>query len=589
MLKQKRQARATWHRYHHPASKTLYNQLTNRLKSTLKAVREASFTEYVLNLNRYDYSIWKPIQNSRKPQEPLPPLRNTTPDAHPWARSNHEKAELFAHHFAQIFTPHSDDRDQEIEQVFENNATAAQLIQPTTPTEIKKILNSLKLKSAPGPDLLTPTMIRELPKKAIVLLTYIFNGIVRMPYWPKPFKTSHIITVLKPGKEPTNVNSYRPISLTSVLSKLFEKLILKRLQSALQPDAGIPDHQFGFRRGHSTIQQVHRIVHSINKAMEGKQYCSAVFLDVSQAFDRVWHKGLIYKIHQLLPPIYPKFFKSYLQDRQFQIKVGSANSQLRPIQAGVPQGSVLGPLLYTLYTHDLPVSTHTTTGSFADDIAILSSHVDPTVSTTNLQAHLHSIQTWITQWRIKINETKSSHMTFTLQHRQSPDVYLNNILIPRKLETKYLGMTLDSRLSWKPHIVKKRKQIDLTIQRIHWLIGRASKLSIANKLLIYKTIIIPIWTYGLELWGCASKSNLAIIQRAQSKIIRMIANAPWYVSNDTLHKDFGLPYVHDTIRQRSIRHHNKLQRHNNPLLKPLLTPEGRRRLKRKWPADLTRS
>jgi hypothetical protein len=165
--------------------------------------------------------------------------------------------------------PHTVMRDQEIEQILETNTIADQHIQPTTPTEIKKILNSLKHKSAPCRDLLTPTMIRELPKKAIVLLTYIFNGIVRISYWPEQFKTSHIIAIAKPGKEPTNVNSYRPISLTSVLSKLFEKLILKRLQSALRPNAGIPHHQFGFRRGHSTIQQVHRIVHCINNAMEG--------------------------------------------------------------------------------------------------------------------------------------------------------------------------------------------------------------------------------------------------------------------------------------------------------------------------------
>jgi hypothetical protein len=159
----------------------------------------------------------------------------------------------------------------------------------------------------------------------------------------------------------------------------------------------------------------------------------------------------------------------------------------------------------------------------------------------------------------------------------------------QSLETKYLGITLDPRLTWTPHIAKKRKQIDLTIQRLNWLIGRKSNLTIDNKLLIYKTIIIPIWTYGLELWGCASKSNLSIIQRSQSKIIRMIANAPWYVSNNTLHKDFGLPYVHDIISQRSNRHHNKLQCHTNLLLKPLLISEGRRRLKRKWPADLMRS
>jgi hypothetical protein len=135
-------------------------------------------------------------------------------------------------------------------------------------------------------------------------------------------------------------------------------------------------------------------------------------------------------------------------------------------------------------------------------------------------------------------------------------------------------------------IAKKRKQVNITIKQLNWLLGRKSNLAIENKLLIYKTIIIPIWTYGLELWGCASKSSISIIQTSQSKILRMIVDAPWYVSNATLYADLGISYVQVDIHQKCNKHHTTLKTHENPLLKTLLLREENRRLKRNWPIDL---
>jgi hypothetical protein len=116
-----------------------------------------------------------------------------------------------------------------------------------------------------------------------------------------------------------------------------------------------------------------------------------VFLDVSQAFDRVWHSGLLYKIKQILPPSYFNLLKSYLNDRKFQIRVGNEMSELQTIKAGVSQGSVLGPTLYTLFTSDVPTSSNTTLGTFADDIAILSVHEEPDTAASNLQHHLSAL------------------------------------------------------------------------------------------------------------------------------------------------------------------------------------------------------
>ena len=123
--------------------------------------------------------------------------------------------------------------------------------------------------------------------------------------------------------------------------------------------------------------------------------------------------------------------------------------------------------------------------------------------------------------------------------------YMSNIEIPRAKVAKYLGLHLDSKMTWEVHIKKKRKEIDIKIKKMYWFLGKKSTLSLQNKLLLYKVIIKPIWTYGIELWGCSSKSNVNIIQRFQSKTLRMIAGAPRYVSNQTLHVNLSITTVEE--------------------------------------------
>ena len=165
----------------------------------------------------------------------------------------------------------------------------------------------------------------------------------------------------------------------------------------------IPSHQFGFRKAHSKIQQCHRITDKINKAFEEHKYCSAVFLDVSQAFDIVWHQDLLYKFKQTLPGGYLNILQSYLSDRYFSVSLNNKTSSLLPMLSGVPQGSILGPFLYTLYTADLPQSNKTTLSTFADDTTIFTTDPDPTQTSANLQEHLLEIINWTRKWKLKIN------------------------------------------------------------------------------------------------------------------------------------------------------------------------------------------
>ena len=148
-----------------------------------------------------------------------------------------------------------------------------------------------------------------------------------------------------------------------------------------------------------------------------------------------------------------------------------------------------------------------------------------------------------------------------------------------------LGLHFDKRLTWKDHVKTERKQLDLKTREMYWLIGNHSPLSLENKLLIYKTVLKQVLTYGTELWGFASKSNIALIQRYQSKLLRTITNALWYVSNHTLHSDLQVPYVHTVFRERRATHRATLDSHPSPLMEPLVHPPNNRRLKRRWTFD----
>jgi len=211
----------------------------------------------------------------------------------------------------------------------------------------------------------------------------LFNAITKIGYFPQKWKKSIIIMIPKPEKDKTQP-SYRPISLLTCLSKLFEKGLLLRISPHLKTHNTLPSYQFDFPAKHGAIEQVNRITTEIRTAFEHREYCTALFLDVAQAFDRVWLDGLMFKINKLLPQNIHKLLKSYLDKRVFAVRCSSSTSSDFTIEAGVPQGSVLGPILYTLYTADIPTNYQLTIFTFADDTAIISRSRCPVKTTMQL-------------------------------------------------------------------------------------------------------------------------------------------------------------------------------------------------------------
>ena len=157
------------------------------------------------------------------------------------------------------------------------------------------------------------------------------------------------------------------------------------------------------------------------------------------------------------------------------------------------------------------------------------------------------MEKWFHKWGFKINEKKSTHVTFTLRKRTYPQITINNITIPNKNTVRYLGMTLDRRLTCKQDITDRSKQLKDKFKKFYWLTSRRSNLSTHNKITLYKTVIKPVWTYGIQLWGTASNSNIEILQRFQSKTLRSLIDAPWYVINETIHRDLKIRTVKEEI------------------------------------------
>lgn len=584
LIAEKRRQRQKWHATRAPRDKTILNNLTKKLKREIQSFNDVTMDTKLSELTSdrtTDYSLWKMTRNLNKPSRNIPPI---TQGNGSWAISNEQKAARFAEHLQQTFQPNEGSSAHDVPLA----ETLSDLeIRYVTPREVINEIKHLSKKKSPGYDLITGEVLQNLPRKSIVKLTTLINATFRLKYVPEMWKVAEVIMIPKPGKSPHEVSSYRPISLLPVMSKLLEKLFLKRLKPIIEDKNLIPDYQFGFREKHSTIDQVHRITNTIEKALEEKKVCSTIFLDVAQAFDKVWHEGLIYKLRNMLPKQFVDLLQSYLTQRMFRIRQDDKYSKLKPIHAGVPQGSVLGPVLYLLYTCDIPELENNTIATFADDTAIMATGVTHEEAVEEVQKAINKISGWTDKWRIKLNESKSIHIDFTNKKPNYHPVYINGQVIPYENTAKYLGMTLDAKLRWKAHVKKKRDELDLRYRNMYWLIGRKSMLSVHNKVLLYKQVLMPIWTYGIQLWGCTNQNNMQIIQRFQNKVLRGIVNAPWYIRNEDLHRDLKVDFVSTVIKKFAEAHEHRLHHHVNVEAIQLLDNTNIvRRLKRKKPFEL---
>lgn len=324
-----------------------------------------------------------------------------------------------------------------------------------TPREIIRAIKTTKNRKAPGPDKIQNIALKNLPQKAIVQLTNIFNACLKLSYFPKKWKTANILAYKKPNKDKTLPVSYRPISLLNTMSKnkIFEKIILNRILKFENENKILIDEQFGFRRNRSTVQQLVRIVHNISCNFNINKSTAMILFDIEKAFDTVWHKALICLLFDYKFPYYLiKIVANYLKRRRFFVSVNNAKSSKKKIAAGVPQGSILGPILFIYFINCILQSPCTNVALFADDTAVSAASWKKSQAVKKAQVQFLKIRQFFEKWKIQINPSKTELIVFSKKIKETvPSITIDNQIIEPSKHVKYLGVYLDSKLSYTKH------------------------------------------------------------------------------------------------------------------------------------------
>ncbi|GFU01177.1 probable RNA-directed DNA polymerase from transposon X-element [Trichonephila clavipes] len=283
----------------------------------------------------------------------------------------------------------------------------------------------------------------------------------------------------------------------------------------------------------------------------------------------MWHDGLIYKLIKLKFPTYLiKIVHNYLDNRTFNVKINSTSSSIRNIAAGTPQGSILSPALYNIYTSDFPTTPSVSVCLFADDAAILCNSITPDQAVRTLQAYLSQLEIWLTKWRISINTEKTNAILFRKKRTQTMPIQLKlfDETIDWTYETSYLGLILNHNLTYRPHFNEIKKKYWSKHFSLIELLGKKSKLSLKNRIFIFKTYLRPILTYGCAIWGAAGNNHLEDLQRLQNKVLRIIARAPRFIPRSVLHEELRVEPIHTLIANLSSNFHSSIPYHNNPTI-----------------------
>ena len=371
-----------------------------------------------------------------------------------------EKASLFNEYFLSQCTP------------IDNNSVLPNSIEYKTRNKLNSILFtndeiltmicSMNPNKSHGADNISIRMLQICGDVIILPLGIIFNNIINTGIYPNDWKYANVTPVHKKNDKQT-VKNYRPILLLPVCANLFEKIIFKNIYNHLISNDLLTKNQFGFRPGDSTTNQLLFLVHSIQNSFDhyDSREVRSVFLDISKAFDKVWHMGLIYKLKQNgISGKLLTLLGSYLTDRKQRVVINGSVSAWGTIKAGVPQGSVLGPLLFLIYINDLETGIKSQIKFFADDTSLFSIVKDPFLSAAELNHDLKLIELWAYEWKMSFNPDPTKQAIEVLFSRKKrvinhPPLFFNNIVVSSQEDHKHLGVTLDRTLSFAKHIREK--------------------------------------------------------------------------------------------------------------------------------------
>ena len=511
-----------------------------------KKSKRSYYTEH-LTKEQNACKSWKTLAS-------LLPKKGST--SQPPASQCQSMANQFNHHFANVATGLISDSSQNEPA---NSNTDSSLKYPfklctVSEDDILKEIQLLKNKKSVGLDGISVKILKMSRNEIAKPITSLINKSITLGKVPKKWKIAKIIPLHKKGDR-SIPNNYRPISILSCLSKILERIIQKQLIHHLNVNNILTIEQSGFRPKHSTSTALIKVTDEWLKAMDKGMYTGAVFVDLQKAFDLVNVKCLLNSLLKIgISGISLKWFEDYLSDRKIVTAIGNCISQELPIGLGVPQGSILGPLLFILCINDLPsVFDSCSVHLYADDTVLYFSHKDPHTVQSILQQELVKLDEWITKKKLKINYDKTVSMLIGNRHmikrHNRLDLSIKGHDIDQVPNVKYLGLYIDAELKWDVHVdhlCQKVGRMISFLRRLRQFINRK------HLNLIYRTVILPHLDYADIIFQSSSEQLLNQMQKLQNRAGRIILKIKpqYHFSVSSMHE-----ILHwETLKSRQTLH-----------------------------------
>ncbi len=546
----RRRAKRKLERTHSLTQYIEYKRLAARAKRIIKQAKFQSWKDYTeqLKIDTPQSQVWKMINGIRGRRHlSTYPLENAGASlVNPADKANYLNKFFYDSFNRQFVSTNAISKNKFIEDHI--NIPNDCLDKPFTFSEIILAMKNLPNKKASGVDNIPYELLKNLPTTYLQKLLKIFNHSWSQKVIPSQWKETIILPILKPGKDPTNCSSYRPISLISCLCKSFEKMVHTRLSYYLESNNLLSINQCGFRKGCSTLDQLVQLEHKIRLALSAKKTVIVLYIDFMGAFDGVPHLEVLHRLATLgVSGLMLGWLKNYLSDRTYKCFIQGSFSGFSPAESGVPQGSILSPTLFSVLINDIPSRQNNDLSAFADDVTfylIAPSFSDAYDRMINV---IHDLENWTKTSGMIINTEKSHYQYFSTKYIKDPPPlpYLNYQISYCKTY-KFLGLIFDSpRLTFKDHIEElildctKRMNILKCVSSHSW---GADRMTLTK---FYVSFIRSRMDYGCQVYMSAAETHLHKLETVQNACLRIILGSMRSTRIDSLRvESFILPLSH---------------------------------------------
>ena len=525
---ERHQARETLEASPSLENKIAYNKATATAKRTIATAKREKWRETCseLDLRKDGRKAWTLLGNlsgRRRKTNPWPMPEGETPK---------KRAEKFNKYFASINKSRNDKAtdDALLKELKEKERSRPANIpifnQPFTHQELQNAISKLKPRKSPGPDKVHNEMLQNLGPLGKEHLLNFINETWERGFLPKAWKNATITPILKKDKDPKETKSYRPISLTSCVGKVAERMINRRLYWWLEDSGILCAEQAGFRAASRTEDQLFRLCQNIQDGYQKGTHTTAVFIDLQQAYDKVWRKGLLLKMQRMgIQGKMYKWIKNFLNERTIQTNVDNQTSPKLVLEEGLPQGSALSCTLFLIFINDLARELKSEKALYADDLVIWHSHKYARQSARHLNRDLEKLTTFCKLWKLTINPSKTVYTVFTMSPKaaqQNLNINIDGQKATKDNHPTYLGVQLDTRLTLKNHIQNLKQKATKRLALIKRL-GSTNWGSDMNTIrALYIGYVRSVLDYNQCLQITCSHTTQSGVDKIQNNALRFI-------------------------------------------------------------------